>query len=42
VTPAPSRTETVVAAALRSVAEAEASAGEKAEMLMELAMGLQQ
>ncbi len=41
-TPAPSRTETVVAAALRSVAEAEASPGEKAEMLMEIAMGLQQ
>lgn len=38
----PSRTETQVAAALRGVAEAEASAAEKTEMLTEIAMGLQQ
>jgi tetratricopeptide (TPR) repeat protein len=40
--PAPSRTESVVAAALRSVTEADARAAEKAEMLMEVAMGVQQ
>lgn len=37
-----SRTEDQVKAALRAVEEAEASAAEKAEMLMEIAMGLQQ
>lgn len=38
----PSRTQTQVDAALRAVEEAGASVGEKAEMLMEIAMGLQQ
>ena len=37
-----SRAEHQVAAALRAVDEADASTGEKAEMLMEIAMGLQQ
>ena len=37
-----SRTEDQVKAALRAVEEAEATAAEKAEMLMEVAMGLQQ
>ena len=37
-----SRTEDQVKAALRAVEEAEASPVEKAEMLMEIAMGLQQ
>ena len=37
-----SRTEDQVRAALRAVDEAEASAAEKGEMLMEIAMGLQQ
>lgn len=37
-----SRTEDQVKAALRAVEEAEASPAEKAEMLMEIAMGLQQ
>ena len=37
-----SRTEDQVKAALRVVEEAEATSEEKAEMLMEVAMGLQQ